>query len=522
MPCTEISGPVESELGLPGLPNASRGCIGATNSSAEDRTMANPLGAGQAASAPASMPTGTVTFLFSDIEGSTQRWESNRPAMDAAVKRHDALMRSAIEQHNGFVFKTVGDAFCVAFARVSDALTGAADAQRSLSLEDFSAVGGLPVRMALHAGEASERNGDYFGPALNRVARLMSIGHGGQVLLSGSTRQLAHSDLPAGVSLVDLGSHRLKDLTEAEQVWQLTIGGLPAEFPTLNSLDTIPNNLPIQPTSFRGREHDLEEVKALLGQHKLLTLLGSGGVGKTRLALQVGAEVLDHYPDGVWLADFAPITDSELVSSVIAKVLGMTQVEGRRVDESIPPWLKRKRLLLILDNCEHVLEAVARLADAIIRSCRDVHMLATSRQALDIAGEAVYRLPSLAIPEQPMGLRFAEAIEYGAIVLFVDRAKAADNHFALTDDTTPAVADICRRLDGIPLAIELAAARVKVLSLPHLAQRLNERFKILTGGSRSAVPRQKTLGALIGWSYDLLSPLEQTLFTRAAIFAGGF
>src|SRR5579872_3668288 len=484
--------------------------------------MPSESGAAPNSSGSVALPTGTVTFLFSDIEGSTQRWESHRAAMDGAVKRHDALLREIAEMHNGYVFKTIGDAFCVAFARVSDAVTTAIEAQRALSAEDFSAVGGLPVRMGLHAGEASERNGDYFGPAVNRVARLMSIGHGGQVLLSGSTRELAHNDLPTGVALVDLGSHRLKDLTEAEQVWQLTIEGLPADFPPLKSLDTIPNNLPIQPTSFRGREHDLEEVKSLLKQHRLVTLFGSGGVGKTRLALQVGAEVLDHYPDGVWLADFAPITDPQLVSSVIAKELGMTQAEGRRVDESIPQWLKRKKLLLILDNCEHVLETVAGLADAIIRSCSDVRMMATSRQALDIGGEVVYRLPSLATPEKPAGLLCAEALEYGAIVLFADRAKAAENRFSLTDDNAPIVAEICRRLDGIPLAIELAAARVKVLSIPNLAQRLNDRFKILTGGSRTALPRQKTLSALIDWSYDLLTAQEQTLFQRLGIFAGGF
>ena len=471
---------------------------------------------------PVTLPTGTVTFLFSDIEGSTQRWETHRDAMKAAVARHEQLMSGAIRQYGGYVFKTIGDAFCTAFPTAPNAVHAALTAQRALAKEDFSSVGGLRVRMGLHTGYAEERNADYFGPAVNRVARLMSIGHGGQVLLSGSTRELAHSDLPTGVTLLDLGSHRLKDLTEGEQVWQLTIDGLPAEFPPLKSLDTIPNNLPIQPTSFRGREHDLEEVKGLLNQHKLLTLFGSGGVGKTRLALQVGAEVLDGYHDGVWLADFAPITDLELVPSIIAKELGMTQAEGRRVDESIPQWLKRKKLLLILDNCEHVLESVASVADAVIRTCPDVRMLATSRQALDISGEGVYRLPSLATPEKLAGLRSAEALDYGAILLFVDRAKAADNRFALTDDNTPVVADICRRLDGIPLAIELAAARVKVLSIPNLAQRLNERFKILTGGSRSALPRQKTLGALIDWSYDLLTPQEQKLFTRVAIFAGGF
>jgi predicted ATPase/class 3 adenylate cyclase len=481
--------------------------------------MATELDSGTPGSA---RPTGTVAFLFTDIEGSTQRWESHREAMDDAVKRHDALLREAIDRHNGYVFKAIGDAFCVAFARVSDAVTAACEAQLALSEEDFSAVGGLPIRMGLHAGEASERNSDYFGPAVNRVARLMSIGHGGQILVSGVTRDLAHSDLPPGASLVDLGSHRLKDLTEAEQVWQLTIAGLPAEFPALKSLDTIPNNLPIQRTSFRGRERDLEDVKSLLAQHKLLTLFGSGGVGKTRLALQVGAEVLDQYPDGVWLTDFAPITDPELVSSIIAKEIGMPQVEGRRVDESIPPWLRRKKLLLILDNCEHVLEPVAGIADAITGACPDVRLLATSRQALGVSGEKVLRLASLDVPHKIADLTPAAIVEFGAVALFVDRASLVDKSFALTDDTAPIVADICRRLDGIPLAIELAAARVKVLSIPNLAQRLNERFKILTGGSRSALPRQKTLGALIDWSYDLLTPQEQLLFNRVGIFAGGF
>src|SRR5579872_744698 len=470
----------------------------------------------------AALPTGTVTFLFSDIEGSTQRWEQHREAMKAAVARHEQLMSAAIKQHGGYVFKTVGDAFCVAFPTAPDAVRAALDAQLSLAKEDFASIDGLRVRMGLHTGYAEERNADYFGPAVNRVARLMSIGHGGQMLLSGVTRDLAHSDLPKGVTVLDLGSHRLKDLTEPEQVWQLTIEGLPTEFPSLKSLDTLPNNLPMQVTSFRGRDHDLEEVKKLLAEQRLLTLVGAGGIGKTRLAVQVGADLLDHYPDGVWLCDFAPITDPELVSSVIAKEIGMTQVEGRRVDESIPQWLKRKTLLLILDNCEHVLGPVAVLVDAIHRNCPQVRILATSRQALGIAGERVLRLASLDVPHKIADLTPAAVMEFGAVALFVDRAVFVDRSFALTEDTAPIVADICRRLDGIPLAIELAAARVKILSIPNLAQRLNERFKILTGGSRTALPRQKTLGALIDWSYDLLTPQEQILFTRAAIFAGGF
>jgi predicted ATPase/class 3 adenylate cyclase len=473
-------------------------------------------------SAGVTLPTGTVTFLFSDIEGSTQRWETHRKAMDAAMKRHDARLRAATESHGGYVFKTVGDAFCVVFARASDAVAACAEVQRALSTEDFSAVEGLRVRCALHTGEAVERNGDYFGPAVNRVARLMSIGHGGQVLVSGVTRDLAHGDLPSGITFMDQGLQRLRDLTEPEHVWQLSIEGLPTDFPPLRSLDALPNNLPIAPTIFVGREHDVSEVKTLLGRHRLLTLVGSGGVGKTRLALQVAAEVLDRYPDGVWFADLAPITDSVLVSSVIAQAVGMSQQEGHRVDEAIPQWLKRKNLLLILDNCEHVLETVASLASSIFRTAPDVRMLSASRQALDIGGEVTHRLPSLSVPTNTADLKMDEALRYDAIGLFVDRAHAADTRFTLTDDTAPIVAEICRRLDGIPLAIELAAARVKILSIPNLAQRLNERFKILTGGSRSALPRQKTLSALIDWSYDLLTPQEQGLFVRLGIFAGGF
>lgn len=469
---------------------------------------------------PVSLPAGTVTFLFSDIEGSTHRWEAHREAMEAAVERHDQILRNAIETNNGYVFKTVGDAFCAAFRQVSDAVAAAIDAQRALVKEDFSGVDGLGVRMGIHTGEASERDGDYFGPTLNRSARLMSIGHGGQVLLSDATRQRFPTTAPSGTALLDLGLRRLKDLTQPERVWQLAIAGLPTQFPPLSSLDARPNNLPIQLTSLVGRERDLGDVKALLDTCRLVTLSGSGGVGKTRVALQIGADLIDRFRDGVWFADLAPITDPELVSSVIAKVLGISQQEGRRVDESIPRWLKGKQLLIILDNCEHVVEAAARIADAIIHNCSEVLVLSTSRQALGISGEVVHRLPSLAIPDK--GLRANEALAYGAIALFVDRAKAAETRFALTDDNAPIVTNICRRLDGIPLAIELAAARVSVLSIPHLAQRLDERFKILTGGSRTALPRQKTLVALIDWSYDLLTAQEQTLFNRLGIFAGAF
>jgi predicted ATPase/class 3 adenylate cyclase len=467
-------------------------------------------------------PSGTVAFLFSDIEGSTQRWETHREAMEAVLARHDALLRAAIETHGGRVFKTMGDAFCAAFTTVSGAIAAALNAQLALQDEDFSSVEGLRVRMALHAGESTERDGDFFGPTVNRVARLLAIAHGGQVLISGIAADLSHGEIPLQGSLRDLGFARLKDLTAPEHVWQLDIVGQPNEFPPLRSLDVLPNNLPIARTSFVGREQDVAEVKVLLDHHRLLTLVGSGGVGKTRLAQQVGADLLDRYPDGVWFVDLAPITDPELVASVVAQALGMAQQHGRRVDESIPAWLERKTLLLIFDNCEHVIEPVAALADAILATAQDVRILATSRQGLDIRGEAVHRLPSLAVPAESAGLKSDAALRYGAVALFVDRAQAADTRFVLSDNNAPIVADVCRRLDGIALAIELAAARVKVLSIPNLAQRLKDRFKLLTGGSRSVLPRQKTLTALIDWSYNLLSEQEQLLFTRLSVFAGGF
>lgn len=468
------------------------------------------------------LPSGVVAFLFTDIEGSTQRWDKHRDAMDAAVKLHDTIVRGAIEAGAGYVFKTAGDAFCAAFSSARDAVTAAVDIQRELAGADFAAVDGIRVRIGLHIGQASERDGDYFGPAVNRTARLMSIGHGGQVLLSGAMHEAAEISLPSGAWLTDLGLRRLKDLTEPEHVWQLDIAGLAADFPPLSSLDARPNNLPVQLTRLIGRETDVDEIKALITKHRLVTLLGSGGVGKTRLALQVAADLIDRYPDGVWFADLAPISDPELVASVVAQALGISQAQDRRVDEAVVERLKRKKLILVLDNCEHLVESASRLSEAIVRGCAGVSVLATSRQALGIDGEVVHRLPSLAVPSDLAGMQAGQAHQYGAITLFVERASAADSRFSLTDDTAPVVADICRRLDGIPLAIELAAARVKVLTIPNLAKRLDDRFKLLTGGNRTALPRQKTLMALIDWSYDLLTKNEQTLLTRVAIFAGGF
>jgi class 3 adenylate cyclase len=283
----------------------------------------------------APLPAGIVTLLFTDIEGSTQHWEEQPDEMAAALRRHDELLRATIEVHGGHVFKTMGDQFCAAFSQASDAIGAAADAQRVLACQDWSTIGGLAIRMALHSGTTDERDGDYFGPAVNRVARLLAVAHGGQVVVSGTTATLVQSVMPERTALLDLGSHRLKDLIELEHVWQLSIETLQTEFPALRSLDARPNNLPSQRNSFVGREQDIADVIELLERHRLLTLVGSGGVGKTRLALQVAAELLDRYPDGVWFVDLAPISDSELVASVTAQALGMGQRPGRRVDEAM-------------------------------------------------------------------------------------------------------------------------------------------------------------------------------------------
>jgi len=467
-------------------------------------------------------PSGTVTFLFTDIEGSTQRWERDGTAMRDAVRRHDALLRSAFVEHGGHVFKTIGDAFCVAFSRPEFAVAASLTAQRALSVEDFSAVDGLRVRAAIHTGTADERDGDYFGAAVNRVARLLAIGHGGQVLVSGVTVDLVQGALPARSSLRDLGQHRLKDLTHPEQVYQLVAEGLVEVFPPVRSLESLPNNLPLALTSFVGREEEVAEIAQLVGTTRLLTLVGTGGVGKTRAALQVAAELLDGSGDGVWFVDLAPIRDPALVAHEVVLALGLTVPPDKTALQIILEYLKPRRLLLVVDNCEHLVASAAAALDAILRGCPKVTILATSREGLNVSGEHVHRMPSLAVPPRDIALSAATAATYGAVALFAERAHAADGRFALTDENAEIVAEVCRRLDGIALAIELAAPRVKVLAVEQLSRRLDERFRILTGGSRNALPRQQTMRALIDWSYDLLSDQEKVVLRRAGVFVGGF
>ena len=471
-------------------------------------------------------PTGNVTFLFTDIEGSTRLWETRREEMSAALAGHDALLREIMERHGGYVFKTVGDAFCVTFSSASEAVGAALDIQRELIP---ALTSGLPlrVRAALHTGTAQERAGDYFGPNVNRVARLM-IGAGGQTLLSQTTEALVRETLPAGAGLRDMGLHHLKDLLRPEQIFQLLHAALHADFPPLKSLDALPHNLPEQLTSFVGREALLSQVKARLGTVRLLTLTGSGGGGKTRLALQAAADLLEHYPDGVWLVEMAALSDPALVAQTVAAVLGVREQPGRTVTESLAEYLKPRTLLLILDTCEHLVEGCAPLADALLRTCPSLRILATSRAPLGVAGENIEAIPPLSLPDvgrlTPGSPEFAAALMRGeATSLFLDRALAVSPSFAVTPGNAAPLLDICRRLDGIPLAIELAAARVKVLSVEQIAARLDDRFRLLADKNRRTdLPHRQTLRAMIDWSFDLLTPPEQTLLRRLSVFAGGW
>src|SRR5215213_7230378 len=469
------------------------------------------------------LPSGTVTFLFTDIEGSTVLWERDRAAMASVVARHLALLDAAVTAHGGVHFKTVGDAVQAAFPTAPQAVAAALSAQLALLTEDWGDIGELRVRMALHAGEAEpDPRGDYLSAPLNRLSRLLSIGHGGQILLSQTVQQLARGALPAETELRNLGQHRLRDLLEPEGIYQLLHPDLPVEFPPLDTLAGRPNNLPHQPTALLGRERELGEVADLLRREDvhLVTLTGPGGVGKTRLALQVAADLLEVFPDGGFFVELAPLADAALVPSTVASAVGVREEGGRPVVEVLTAFLRDRQLLLALDNFEHLLPAAPVVSDLLL-ACPGVKILATSRAPLHLRGEREYPVPALALPDPSRQEPTAQLIHYEAIRLFVERAQAAKPAFALTDENAAAVAEICRRLDGLPLALELAAARVKLLPPQALLERLGERLKLLTGGARDAPARQRTLRDAIAWSHDLLSSHDQTLFRRLAVFAGG-
>ena len=442
--------------------------------------------------------------------------------MSQALAAHDALARSAVESHHGTVVKMIGDGMHAAFDDALDALGATLDMQRALA--DPAATCGVPlhVRCGLHAGMVERRDNDYFGSPVNRAARIMSAAHGGQVLLSQAVVDCVREILPETVSLRDLGNVRLKDLATPEHVYQAVHPQLRQEFPALRSLEATPNNLPQQATSFIGREKELDELKRLLVKTRLLTLTGSGGCGKTRLSLQVAADSLEQFPDGAWLVELASLGDPSLVAQTVATVLGLKEAPGKPIRQTLTDYLKDKRLLLLLDNCEHLLDGCAQLAHALLRQCPEVTILASSREGLGIGGEQAYRVPSLSLPDLKQAQTPASVAPFEAVQLFTDRALLACPDFEVTDQNAATLASICYRLDGIPLAIELAAARSRSLSVEEINGKLDQRFRLLTGGSRTALPRQQTLRSLIDWSYDLLHEPEKQLLQRLSIFAGGW
>ncbi len=455
-------------------------------------------------------PKGTVTFLFTDIESSTKLWEKFPEAMKPALALHDSILNESVKSNRGQVIKTTGDGIHAVFVTAMDAINASIIAQRTFQTSEFfkNSKVSIKVRMGIHTGEAELREGDYYGPTLNRAARIMSVAFGEQILLSAVTAELVRELLPENTSLVDLGEHRLKNLSQLENIFQVKVSGLSSDFPPLYSLNETPTNLPTQLTSFIGRDKEMAEVKALLDSARLVTLTGSGGTGKTRLSLEIGAQELELFPNGVWLLELAPLTDPEQILPALAKILGLQELPNASLRTLVIDYLRNKRALIIMDNCEHLIEACASLADEILHHCADLKIVASSREALGISGEMAYPTPSLANTE--------------SIQLFVERACAVNSHFHLTDENKEFIAKVCSRLDGIPLAIELAAARTKLLSPKQIAVRLDDRFRLLVGGSRTALPRQQTLRALIDWSYDLLSDEEKSLLRTASVFVGGW
>ena len=467
------------------------------------------------------LPSGTVTFLFTDIEGSAARWERDQLAMAAAVDRHIALLRSAIAAHGGVLYKVIGDAVQAAFATAPQAVAAALDAQRALLAEDWGEVAPLRVRTALHAGDATPQDGDYLAAPLNRLSRLLSAGHGGQILLTQTVQQLVRGALPRNVQLRDLGDHRLRDLIEPERVFQIVAPGMPESFPPLRSLVSPPTNLTAPPTSIIGREVEtaavLERIEA---GARLVTLTGPGGTGKTRLAQEIAARALERFPDGVFFVDLAPLRQGGDVLPAVASVLGVREASGESIQDALARVLGDRGMLVVLDNCEQVSSAAADLG-ALLTTCPRLTLLATSREPLRLRAEQVVRVPPLPVPEHADDADLDRLGTVPSVALFVARAQAGDPAFDLTSDNATAVAAICRRLDGLPLAIELAAARVRHFPPPVLLGRLEQALPLLTGGPRDAPERHRTLRQAIAWSYDLLATGEQSLFSALGVFVGG-
>jgi predicted ATPase/class 3 adenylate cyclase len=460
-----------------------------------------------------------TTFLFTDIEGSTRLWEEQPERMRPALARHDAIARAAVEGHRGQVVKMTGDGLHAAFDDPLDALV--ATLQLQMKLLDGGLGIPLQVRCGLHAGPSESRDSDYYGTVVNRAARVMSAAHGGQMLLSQAVAARISDRLPAGVELRDLGTVRLRDLSSPERLYQVVGPGLRAEFPALRSLERTPNNLPHSLSTFIGRERELAEARRLLTNTRLLTLAGMGGLGKSRLALHLAAEVLDDFPDGVWLVELASITDPRRVTQAVASTLGVHAPAGRTVDESLLRYATERKALVLLDNCEHLLDECAQLVHRLLSAGAAMKVLATSREPLKLRGEVALQLGGLSVPGPRQAVDPESALGFESVRLFVDRAMAAMPSFTMAPEQATAIAAICHRLDGIPLAIELAAARTRSLSVQQIALRLGDRFRLLSAQDPTIPPKQRTLRALIDWSHDLLTEPERALFRELAVFAGG-
>ncbi len=467
-------------------------------------------------------PSGQVAFLFTDLEASTRLWELRPREMPLVYARHDAILRGAIESRGGLVYKVIGDAFQVAFHTAADALQAALEAQRQLLVEPWPFSPAPRVRMALHICEIEpQSDGDYRSPALNRLGRLLTAAGGSQILLSEAIVREARDALPSDFTLLDLGEHRFRDLSP-QHVYQLLAPGLPQDMATLPGLAQHRHNLPPQPTSFIGREDEIERGLAMLldPQTRVLTLLGPGGIGKTRLALEIAARLTERVADGVWFVPMATVNDSELVPQAIASALGVRESIDQSTLEALIAHLETRETLLVLDNLEQV-DAATTIA-SLMRGCKRLTILATSRSPLGVAGEREYPVPPLDLPPITRARsEIEELTSTEAMRLFVARAQLVRPAFALDSENAATVAAICRRLDGLPLAIELAAARTRLLPPAQLLRRLETRLPVLVGGARDLPARQQTLRAAIDWSYDLLEPPAQTLFARLSVFAGG-
>src|SRR5919199_6996718 len=472
----------------------------------------------------ADLPTGTITFLFTDIEGSTTLWEQHPDAARQALARHDALVEAIVAAHEGWVVRPrgEGDSRFAVFAQATDAVRAAAALQQALQAEPWPTATPLRVRMARPPGEPALRGGVSYATAPNRWARLRAVAHGGQTLLSQATYDLVREHRLAGIELRDLGEHRLKDLQHPERIFQLVVPDLPGAFPPLKTLDTRPNNLPVQRDVLIGREQEVAAVVSMLRRPNvgLVTLTGPGGVGKTRLSLQVAAELVGDFPDGVWFVDLAQLSDPDLVPSAITTVLGIKDVGGQPLVDSLKGYLAARHLLLVLDNFEQVTAAAPTLAE-LLKAAEHLKLLVTSRVTLHLVGEHEVAVAPLGLPD-PRALPALDHLsQFAAVELFLQRCRAARADFQVTAATAPTVAAICVRLDGLPLALELAAARLKLFPPDALLQRLDHRLKLLIGGARDRDPRQQTLRAAIDWSYQLLSAEDQTLFARLGVFVGG-